>query len=533
MNMTASVGVNDTSPRTNVVLFSQHRAALMAAALTVCLLAFGLPRSTNAQLLAANPIVTANFSGVTLIGTNVGSVTQMVFGPDGKLYASTYGQGIRRFDYDPSGSLTNMTTVANLTEGGVNGSLGIAFHVTDLNNNGTPDVVMYASPAVPFVAGAEPLPLTQSIARLTDSDGDGNWGEAGEVNQRIVTGLGVSDLHEVDQMQIRGNSLYVSIGSRTRTGGNVGEVGGPPSSQDGEYAYTGAINWIRDLTLLNGDTTTANTAWFDIANHATDTRPFTSTDQSKLTVYSTGFRNPYGLAFDKDGKLWASMNQNENPLKPDEIHQTDFQDDHKFPKKNEISGDWKLNADAIAAGFFDTFKDPVATLGNHASADGFDFSYVNQLFSGRPFIVRYQAGDDLLAVDPATGTYMQIAVGFNNPIDVLTDPNGNLLIAQFGNGGRIFRVNVVHDIPNMPDINMDGYVDIFDVNFVSTTWGNKGNAGTVTGDVNKDGVVNIFDINEISAHWAPNGATAVPEPSTLVICLGVWSALVAIRRPLK
>jgi Glucose / Sorbosone dehydrogenase len=493
----------------------QFAVALMAVAL-----AARAPDTARAQILTANPLVTANFSGISLIGSNVGAITQMVFGPDGKLYASTYGQGIRRFDYDPTGNLSNMTTVAHLTEGTVDGSLGIAFHVTDLHNDGTPDVVMYAAPAVPFVASAEPVPLNQSIVRLTDDDGDGNWGEAGEVNQRIVTGLGVTDLHEVDQMQIRGDTLYVSIGSRMRGGGEVSELSGPPSSQDGEYAYTGSVNWIRDLTLLNGNTTSTNTAWFNNVNGATDTRPLTSTDESKLTVYSTGFRNPYGLAFDADGKLWASMNQNENPLKQDELHQVNFQEDHKFPKKNEVSGDWKLNADAIAAGFFGTFKDPVALLGFHASSDGLDFSYVNQLFSGRPFVVRWAAGDDLLAVDPATGTYLQIALGFSDPIDVLTDPNGNLIIAQQGNGGRIYRVNVVHDVPDMPDLNMDGKVDIFDVNFVSANWGNTGNAGTVVGDANKDGVVNIFDINLISSNWNPTGAaTAVPEPAAAILLL--------------
>jgi len=505
------------------------RVPRAVATLTVALVAVA-PQNAYAQVLSANSIVTANFTSLTQIGTNLGAITQMTFGPDGKLYAWTYGQGIRRFDYDPNGNLSNMTTVAHLTEGTVDGSLGVAFHVTDLKNDGTPDVVMYAAPAIPFIASAQPVPLNQSVARLTDDDGDGNWGEAGEVNQRIVTGLEMSDLHEVNQLLVRDNRLFVGIGSRMRTGGEVSEISGGANPQDGEYAYSGSINWIRDLTLLNGDTTTANTAWFSGVTHFTDTRPFTSADESKMTVYSTGFRNVYGLAFDGDGQLWASMNQNENPLKPDELHKSNFQDDHTFPKKNEVSGDWKLNADALAAGFFDTFKNPIATLGDHASANGLDFSYVNQLFSGRPFIVRYQTGDDLLAIDPITGTILTIAVGFINPIDVLTDTNGNLLIAQHGNGGRIYRINVVHNIPNTPDLNVDGVVNIFDINLVSSNWGNAGNAGTVTGDVNKDGIVNIFDINEISANWTPTGAAAVPEPATALLGLLGLPVLCLLRR---
>jgi len=51
----------------------------------------------------------------------------------------------------------------------------------------------------------------------------------------------------------------------------------------------------------------------------------------------------------------------------------------------------------------------------------------------------------------------------------------------------------------MPDVNMDGVVNIFDINLVSSNWNGPGPAG----DANKDGIVNIFDINLISANWTP------------------------------
>jgi hypothetical protein len=59
------------------------------------------------------------------------------------------------------------------------------------------------------------------------------------------------------------------------------------------------------------------------------------------------------------------------------------------------------------------------------------------------------------------------------------------------------------------DINLDGIVDIFDVNAVSSNWGTAGPQG----DVNGDGAVNIFDVNVISANWGATGggsAAAVP-----------------------
>ena len=67
------------------------------------------------------------------------------------------------------------------------------------------------------------------------------------------------------------------------------------------------------------------------------------------------------------------------------------------------------------------------------------------------------------------------------------------------------------------DVNLDGVVNIFDVNTVSAHWGTAGPQG----DANGDGIVNIFDVNLISAHWTPasGGATHVPEPSSMVLCI--------------
>ena len=67
------------------------------------------------------------------------------------------------------------------------------------------------------------------------------------------------------------------------------------------------------------------------------------------------------------------------------------------------------------------------------------------------------------------------------------------------------------------DINLDGTVNIFDINSVSSNWNTAGPQG----DANGDGAVNIFDINLISANWHATGgsAAAVPEPATWSLAL--------------
>ena len=76
------------------------------------------------------------------------------------------------------------------------------------------------------------------------------------------------------------------------------------------------------------------------------------------------------------------------------------------------------------------------------------------------------------------------------------------------------------------DVNLDGVVNIFDINLVSAHWGETGPVG----DVNGDTVVNIFDINLISANWTVGGGgTAVPEPSSIVLALLAGAGLAVAR----
>lgn len=479
------------------------------------------------QQLSDAAVVQSNFSHLEEIGSSIGDITQMVFGPDARLYVATLSNGVKRFDYDPAGDISNGVTVWSRphepTEGRMNGSLGIAFHTDPVLGD-----VMYLSPAVPFTFAPQPIDYDQDIIRITDDDEDGTWGETGEVNQTIVSSLGVTDLHQVNQMQVRENALYVGIGSRTRTGGDVSEIDGPPNPSDGEYAYTGSVNWIRDLNELSSDTTTPNIAGFDVASPETDTQPFTSTNTGKLTVYSTGFRNNYGLAFDSDGQLWVSMNQNENPLAPDEIHRSDFQDDHQFPKKNEVGGNWKTNADAASAGFFQTFESPVATLGNNASANGLDFSDVTEEFAGDAFIVRFAQGKDLLSVDSVTGVVTTIATDFASPIDVLADPMGNLLVGQFSSGGVIHRLTFRDSPQILGDLDDDGEISDVDWGLFRAAFGSEfpGLSPAETflmGDFDGNLVVDTDDYTQFRAVYLaaqvdslPSSTSPVPEPASVV-----------------
>lgn len=80
------------------------KSAVAITALAIALLA---ARPSCAQ----QPAVQANFTGVSLVGSGVSNPTQMVFGPDGKLYLSTFTSGVNRYDYSPAGGISNGVTV--------------------------------------------------------------------------------------------------------------------------------------------------------------------------------------------------------------------------------------------------------------------------------------------------------------------------------------------------------------------------------------------------------------------------------------
>jgi hypothetical protein len=166
-----------------------------------------------------------------------------------------------------------------------------------------------------------------TIRKLEDTNGNGIWGETGELNVAIVTGIPQGD-HNTDQIQIAGNTLYVGIGRRTINGhlgawtsGTLDDLGGKGFFYGGigrtwgDSAYNGTIAWIRDLTQVANQTGSANAFVTEppvlsqeLIQH--DHGPFTNEQPGKLVVHSAGARNPFGLCLDAEGNPWFTNNFN-------------------------------------------------------------------------------------------------------------------------------------------------------------------------------------------------------------------------------
>lgn len=437
------------------------------AALAILAISCWLPASALGQTqLSSDTVIQNNFTGFeSSIGTQSGVPTQMAFDPNDPdhLYVATWQQGIQRYDYTETGTLTNGTQViaatVNLGENGTNGSYGIAFHDDPVLGS-----VMYLSRSMPNTPITPRGPGLGSIVRVTDSNGDGTWGGAGDVNQTIVDDIYVADwTHQINQFAIHGDTLYVGIGTMTNNGGIINSIG--DSRDPGESAQSGSILFIEDLTVHSNDTTSTNAAWFnigddlsdpaDVVAFKSDSNAFSSSDPGKFRVFATGLRNCYGVAVNPEGQLWVSNNQGgESPATDnldDEVFQTNYKDDHQFPKANDVVGDWKAPGNtnvsaqiAQAAGFFQTMVAPHATLGNGTAVTGLTFvNAPNNDFDDHVVLARHSnGGQDVVLVDPVTGSVQQLLTRENGrrPTDVVTDPFGNFLVCY--STSQIARIRV-------------------------------------------------------------------------------------------
>ena len=423
--------------------------------------------SANGQVIDSD--VTDQFTNASQIGTLTGVITQLAFDPndDNSLYVATWMNGIWRYDYSQGGAISNGAQVVspqveldrdNTHE---NGSYGIAFHDDPVLGS-----VMYLSRALQNDTSFNPR--TQglgSIVRVNDANGDGTWGGAGDLNQTIVDNFYTAQwVHQINQFAIDGNTLYISVGSLTSNGGvNFGN-GTLESGQAaiGEAAGTASILFIEDLTQVGSED---NAAYFDIGSDLiadqqafrTDTNVFTSTDPGKLRVFSTGLRNPFGIAVNDQGDVFVTNNQGGATASlEDQLYLSQFQDDHGFNKAgNAVGGSWKdpnnSNASVQAAqnaGYFQNVPDPqqsaVALLGANSSATGLGFVRA----PGNPFdqhavVARHSnSGQDVVLVNPVTGAVQNLLAQQNGdrPTDVVSDPYGDLVIGYATNEIRFVEV---------------------------------------------------------------------------------------------
>ena len=109
--------------------------------------------------------------------------------------------------------------------------------------------------------------------------------------------------------------------------------------------------------------------------------------------------------------------------------------------------------------------------------------------------------------------------GFDGAFDLLGD---NL---TFDDQSAYYDGGQQNNLPG--DLNGDGLVGGGDLDLVRGSWGQMV-APNTNGDANGDGFVSGDDLDIVRANWGATAAASVPEPTGIVLLLGL--ALLACRR---
>jgi glucose/arabinose dehydrogenase len=167
-------------------------------------------------------------------------------------------------------------------------------------------------------------------------------------------------------------------------------------------------------------------------------------DGSQVETYARGFRNPYDIAWDAQGQLYATDNgrdgnRDAGDIPPDELHRVTPGGEHGYPYFDcPVCFGAPAGVEVIP---------PLFELPPHSAATGLT-AYLHDQFPGYYddlFLVLWSAfegAQSVLRVDAGREAISTFATGFAQPIDLTVGPDGSLYVADYATG-IIFRIQYV------------------------------------------------------------------------------------------
>ena len=272
--------------------------------------------------------------GVSGLDVSLGNPTSLDFGPDGRLYVSQQNGEIKAFEITRNGAndyeVTDTEVISAVQDipnhdddGSYNPNVGNR-QVTGLTVEGTASTpVIYVTSSDPRIGAGgshtdSGLDTNSGVVSRLVQQSDGSWD-----HDMLVRGLPRSEENHASngiQYDPQENVLYVAQGGHTNKGAPSDNFALTP-----EYALSAAIISI-DLDQIDtmSEKDAANTEASYLYDLPTLDPSATSTDgpfggmdgqnmakwtsSSPVDVYAPGFRNPYDIALDSDGQLYATDN---------------------------------------------------------------------------------------------------------------------------------------------------------------------------------------------------------------------------------
>jgi glucose/arabinose dehydrogenase len=151
--------------------------------------------------------------------------------------------------------------------------------------------------------------------------------------------------------------------------------------------------------------------------------------------WAQGFRNPFGMAWDDKGQLWVTDNGADDPATSDELNLVVQGGDYGFPRYFE-----QPPANSGTTG-------PVALFGLHNSTNGLAYAGTSAFpapYRDGFFVAMWGSSFDettgrRVAFVTTEGKIIDVATGFERPLDATVGPAGDLFVADFV-AGIIYRM---------------------------------------------------------------------------------------------
>ncbi len=163
-------------------------------------------------------------------------------------------------------------------------------------------------------------------------------------------------------------------------------------------------------------------------------------DGSDLRIEATGLRNPYGIAFDDQGRLWASDNgpnvdydpgyTAEVQITPDELNLIQPGGDYGFhPEGHELvlaTPAASVSASPVACADASCSTPPFATFGNHVAPAGVAWDSANG-----QVLTAISNQWQVQAADPDTGEIQVVLWNVSTPTALAVGPDGTLYVGEW------------------------------------------------------------------------------------------------------
>ncbi|MAB79413.1 MAG: hypothetical protein CMJ89_08670, partial [Planctomycetes bacterium] len=278
----------------------------------------------------------------------LGSPTNAAWGPDGNLYVARLTGQVTAFEFDESYDIVSQTTYPGVSALSNHDLIGIAFSPYD-----PPDPVrLYLGHGEHYANGGTPptkfSPYSGQISTLDGPDFD--------TPVPLITGLPVSNHdHAINQIAFDNNGdLLICAGSATNAGVIHPNHGGLPESplsaailkaKTSKPGFNGTITYVETISQIpNNDQRFGGIV---------DVVPGVDVE-----IQGAGLRNPYGLVFTTDSRVYATdngpntafgeastgpMTQDPAPFDSDEINLIEWGNYYGSPNRNRGRTDFRQN----------------------------------------------------------------------------------------------------------------------------------------------------------------------------------------------